>query len=198
MTTFLCAAKTATLSDEQEQLWFMHQLRPDAPPDSERVTLTVRGELDQEALRKSLAAFIGRHEIWRTIFPSQDGVPGQVVQAQGQWAWTAADLTGLAAAQREQEALRRAEADATQLFDLARGPLVRALLVRLGEQEHRLFMTVHPIICDRESLTHVFAPELRELYEARMHADGPGAAGGPPAAGTADLPGRDAGVCAER
>ena len=168
-TTELRGARTAPLSDEQKQLWFMQQLRTDAPADSERVTLTVRGGLDQRALRESVAAFIGRHEIWRTIFPSQDGLPVQVVQAHGQWDWAAADLTELAAAQREQEALRLAEEDARKPFDLARGPLVRALLVRLGEQEHRLYMTVHAIIGDRESLTHVFAPELCELYEARTH-----------------------------
>ena len=168
-TTELREAKVAPLSQEQEQLWFMHQLRPGAPLDSECVTVTLRGELDGEALRESLAAFIRRHEIWRTSFPSRDGQPVQVVQEQGQWTWSAADLTGLAAAQREQEALRRAEADATQPFDLARGPLVRALLVQLGEQENRLFMTLHRIICDRESLTQVFVPELRELYEARVH-----------------------------
>ena len=92
----------------------------------------------------------------------------QVVQAQGQWTWSVADLSELAEAEREEEALRRAEEQVKQPFDLAQGPLVRALLVRLAEEEHRLFMTLHPIIFDRASLTQVFLPELRELYEARV------------------------------
>ena len=164
----LLAAKAAPLSYEQEQLWFMHELMTDVPLDSECVTVTLRGELDEEALQESLAAFIQRHEIWRTSFPCRDGQPVQAVHEQGQWTWSVADLSGLVEPERNHEALRRAEEDARQPFDLARGPLVRALLVRLGEQEHRLFMTLHQIICDRQSLTQVFVPELRELYEARV------------------------------
>ena len=126
------------------------------------------GKLDVDALRESLAAFIQRHEIWRTTFASIDGQPMQLVQANGQWTWSVADLRGLAEAEREKEALRQAEEQAKQPFDLARGPLVRALLVRLGEQEHRLFMTLHQMIFDAVSLAQVFLPELRELYEARV------------------------------
>ena len=92
----------------------------------------------------------------------------QLVEANGQWAWSVADLRGSAEAEREKEALRQAEEQAERPFDLARGPLVRALLVRLGEQEHRLFMTLHRIIFDAVSLAQVFLPELRELYEARV------------------------------
>ena len=162
------AAKAAPLSYEQEQLWFMHELMPEVPLDSECMTVTLRGELDGEALQESLAAFIQRHEIWRTSFPCTDGQPVQAVHEQGQWTWSAADLSGLAEPERDQEAHRLAEEDARQPFDLAQGPLVRALLVRFGEQEHRLFMTLHQIICDQKSLAEVFVPELRELYEARV------------------------------
>ena len=72
-TARLSAVKATALSFEQEQLWFMHELMADAPLDSEGVTVTLRGELDPEALRESLAAFIQRHEIWRTIFPAGTG-----------------------------------------------------------------------------------------------------------------------------
>ena len=161
--------KEAPLSYEQEPLWFLHQLVPDMPVDNECAMVIFRGELDAQALRESLGAFIQRHEIWRTIFPSLDGQPMQVVQAQGEWAWSVADLTDLPEAEREGEALRRAGEEVKQPFDLARGPLVRALLVRLGTGEHRLFMTLHHIIVDRASLTQVFLPELRDLYEARVH-----------------------------
>ena len=240
-TAQLLAAKAAPLSYEQEQLWFMHELMPDVPLDSECVMVTLRGELDGEALQESLAAFIQRHEIWRTSFPCRDGQPVQAVHEQGQWTWLAADLSGLAEPERDQEALRRAEEDARQPFDLARGPLVRALLVRLGEQEHRLFMTLHRSSATgsrwrRSSCRNCGSCMRRGSRDGRMkldevelqygglcelaagkaagrgaactpevlegvpggRADRPGAAGGPPAAGTAELPGRDAGICAER
>ncbi len=165
--TALSAEKAAPLSYEQEQLWFLHQLMPDAAVDNECQAVILRGPLDTEMLRDSLAAFIHRHEIWRTCFPSRDGQPSQVVLAQGHWQWSVADLRELAEAERERAALRRAEQQLRQPFDLARGPLVRALLVRLGDDEHRLFLTLHNIIFDRASLTHVFLPELWELYQAR-------------------------------
>ena len=164
----LTGARVVPLSHEQEQLWFAHQLMPQVPSENDCRIVTLRGQLDVAALRESLAAFIQRHEIWRTTFPSVDGQPVQLVQAKGQWTWSVADLTGLAAAEREEEALRRAEEAGQQPFDLARGPLVRALLVRLAEHEHRLFMTLHHMIFDAVSLTQVFLPELRELYDARV------------------------------
>jgi hypothetical protein len=163
----LSEAKTAPLSHEQEQLWLVHQMAPEAHLDTECITVILRGELDVTALRESLAAFIQRHEIWRTSFPSRDGTGVQVMHAEGRCPWSELDLGGLRQAQREEAALRRAEAEARPPFDLARGPLLRALLVRMGEQEHRLFLTLHHIIGDRVSLTRVFLPELRELYEAR-------------------------------
>ena len=160
--------REAPLSYEQEPLWFLRQMVPDMPVDIECAMVILRGELDVRTLRDSLRAFVQRHEIWRTIFPSPDGQPVQVVQPRGNWTWSMADLSGLGEAEREKEALRRAEEEVGQPFDLSRGPLVRALLVRLGDEEHRLFITLHQIIFDRASLTQIFLPELHELYEAAV------------------------------
>ncbi len=160
--------REAPLSYEQEPLWFLRQMVPDMPVDIECAMVILRGELDVWTLRDSLRAFVQRHEIWRTIFPSPDGQPVQVVQPRGNWTWSMADLSGLGEAEREKEALRRAEEEVGQPFDLSRGPLVRALLVRLGDEEHRLFITLHQIIFDRASLTQIFLPELHELYEAAV------------------------------
>jgi len=161
--------REAPLSYEQEPLWFLHQLAPDTPVDNECTMVILRGALDVAALRGSLGAFIQRHEIWRTVFPGLGGQPTQAVQARGKWTWSVADLTALTEADRENEALRQAEEQVKEPFDLARGPLVRALLVRLGAEEHRLFMTLHHIIFDRASMSQVFLPEMRELYDARLH-----------------------------
>ena len=160
--------KTVPLSYEQEPLWFLQQLVPDMPIDNECATVIFRGDLDVSALRDGLEAFIRRHEIWRTVFPSVDGQPMQVVQEPGEWTWSVADLSDLAGAEREAEMRRQAEEQARQPFDLARGPLVRTLLVRLGPEEYRLVLTLHHVVSDRASLTRIFLPELRELYDARV------------------------------
>ncbi len=161
-------ANGAPLSYEQEQLRFLNQSTPGAGLGHLHSTVAMRGEVDAVALRESLAAFVGRHEIWRTIFPIRDGQPRPLVEAEGRWTWSVADLSGLGRAEAEEEAGRRAHEQAGQHFDLERGPLLRALLVRVEDQEHRLFLSLHRIIADTASLTDVFLPELRELYEAQM------------------------------
>jgi surfactin family lipopeptide synthetase A len=149
-------------------MWLLHQLLPGVPADHECVTLILRGLLNVEALRDSLAAFVGRHEIWRTVFVHADEGPRQVVRATGGLALTVRDIRALTAAEREAEALRLADDSARQPFDLARGPLVRALLVWLADDEHRLYLTVHRIVADADALSRVLGPELSELYAARI------------------------------
>jgi amino acid adenylation domain-containing protein len=170
-TTTEAERQEVPLSYEQEQLWLSHQLMPNATLDHECVMVALpAGELDTVALRQSLDAFIQRHEIWRTTFQAHGahgaGGPVQVVRPQGQLGWSVLDLSDRPAAEAEAQALRSVQAAAQQPFDLAEGPLVRALLVRLGFDEHRLFVTLPRIISDWVSLTEVFRPELQALYEA--------------------------------
>src|SRR6202000_473610 len=170
-TTTEAERQEVPLSHEQEQLWLSHQLLPDATLDHECVMVAFpAGDLDTESLRQSLDAFIQRHEIWRTTFQPHgahgSGGPVQVVRPQGQSDWSVLDLSDRPGAEAGAEALRSAQAAAQQPFDLARGPLVRALLVRLSPDEHRLFLTLPRIISDWVSLTEVFRPELQALYEA--------------------------------
>lgn len=160
--------KGASLSYEQERLWSLHRQMPEVPLCNVSTAVRLCGALDVDALRDSMEAFVDRHHIWRTVFPTVGGRPTQVVRPPGRWACSIMDLCELAEPEREGEALRRAAEDARQPFDLARGPLVRALLVRVGDHEHRLYLTLHRIIFDRASLTQVFLPELRELYEAKV------------------------------
>jgi amino acid adenylation domain-containing protein len=170
-TTNKIALQEVPLSYEQEHLWFSHRLMPDSPLDHECAMVTFpERELDAEALRQSLDAFIQRHEIWRTTFPRGGhgtGHPVQVVQPQGQFTWSVLDLSDRSSAEAQTEALRCAQAEAQQPFDLAGGPLVRALLVRFGPAEHRLYLTLHRIVSDWVSLSGIFLPELQALYEAR-------------------------------
>jgi amino acid adenylation domain-containing protein len=167
-TTTKAERREVPLSYEQEQLWFSHQLMPNTTLDHECVMVVFpAGNLDTESLRRSLDAFVQRHEIWRTTFQvhgAHGAGPVQVVQPQGQVSWSVLDLSDRPAA--EAEALRSGQAAAQQPFDLTRGPLVRALLVRVRADEHRLFLTLPRIISDWVSLTEVFRPELQALYEA--------------------------------
>jgi amino acid adenylation domain-containing protein len=153
------------LSFGQEQVWFLTQLAPDSPVYNECVTIHLPGPLDVAAFEVSFNEIIRRHEAWRTSFPIVDGQPIQIIHPPSTLTLPVVDLRYLPETEREAEALRLATEDARILFDLAHGPLLRATLMRLGDAEHRLFLTLHQMIFDGVSLYWVFLPELRALYE---------------------------------
>jgi amino acid adenylation domain-containing protein len=154
----------APLSFAQEQIWLHGQFAKDLYNES--VTVYRRGPLDISALQRSLAEIIRRHEAWRTTFQVVDGQPVQVVQPPYEPSLEAVDLRQLAPNQREPEALRLARQQARVPFDMERGPLLRAMLVRLGEEEYRLYLFLHHIIFDGFSIYRVFLPELVTVYNA--------------------------------
>ena len=160
------AGPTAPVSFPQQQLWLHAHLDPDAPVYSEPVTIHRAGCLDVRALEQSLTEILRRHEAWRTTFSVVEGRVQQVIHPPAPVTVPVVDLRPLPPAAREEEALRIATEEALRPFDLERGPLVRATLVRLDEVEHRLFLTLHHIIFDGVALYRVFLPELATLYEA--------------------------------
>src|SRR6266568_7973760 len=154
------------LSFAQQQMWLLGQLIPATPVYNEAVTVHLPGQLDVAALEQSLNEIIRRHEAWRTTFKVVDGQPVQVIHPSLTLQLPLVDLRHFSAQEREAEALRLATADAKQPFDLVKGPLLRAMLVRLDEAEQRLYITLHHIIFDGSSVYQVFLPELCALYEA--------------------------------
>ena len=162
----LASARMAPLSSAQQQIWVHTQLVPEIPIYNEPVTIHRRGTLDVRALERALTEIVRRHECWRTTFTLADGEPVQVVEAVKPVRLEVTDLSRLPAEQRESEARRLALEDALRPFDLSQGPLFHALLVRLGDTEHRLFLTLHHIIFDGYSIYRVLLPELAALYTA--------------------------------
>ncbi|TMQ10172.1 MAG: hypothetical protein E6J91_27600 [Deltaproteobacteria bacterium] len=130
----------------------------------------LRGALDVEALRRAFEALIGRHEALRTVFPARDGVPYQEVLPASRFALPVDDLAALAPEERDREAARRAEQAAQERFDLARGPLLRARVLRLSDAEHILLLTLHHIISDGWSMA-VLWREVAALYAAGLRGE---------------------------
>ena len=154
------------LTFAQQQLWLHAQLAPDTSLYNEPLTVRRKGPLDVSVLERSFTEIIRRHEAWRTTFPVVDGQPLQRVGAPFEIRLPLIDLRGLPFSEREGEAMRLAAEDARQPFELSRGPLFRAKLVRLEDEEYRLFVTLHHLIFDGFSGYRVFLPELVALYEA--------------------------------
>ncbi len=157
----------APLSHSQQQIWLHSQLAGDSLIYNEPITIHRYGELDREALVRSFLEIVRRHEAWRTTFEWDGDQPVQIVQPPPTDVEIPfADLRKIPLAEREREAIRLATADALEPFDLAKGPMYRMRLVRLGDAEHRLFITLHHIIFDGVSLYRVLLPELQTLYDA--------------------------------
>lgn len=157
----------APLSFGQEGIWRRAQSLPGVPLYNETITIHRRGPLDVPALEKSLDEILRRHEAWRTTFHQADDL--RVVQRAEPWApvpLAVHDLRHLPVAQRLPEALRLAAEDARAPFVLSRGPLFRARLARLSDDEYRLFMAVHQILLDGVSVYRVLVPELVALHDA--------------------------------
>jgi amino acid adenylation domain-containing protein len=155
------------LSFAQQQVWLHGQMAGDIRFYNEAITVYRQGALDVAVLERCLHEIIRRHEIWRTTFDTVDGEPTQVVHpAPHTFPLSVADLRKLPEADREAEAQRLATENARLAFDLKRGPLLRALLVRTDDEQHRLYMTLHQIIFDAVTAYRVFVPELAMLYEA--------------------------------
>ncbi len=153
------------LSFAQQRLWFLDQLEPGSAAYNMPFPLRLRGALDARALRRALAELARRHEALRTVFRVVEGEPVQVVLDPAPFPLPATDLGGLPAAAREREAARLAGVEGGRPFDLARGPLVRAVLVRLAAGEAGLLLTLHHAVADGWSMG-VLTRELAALYDA--------------------------------
>ncbi|MET3498349.1 amino acid adenylation domain-containing protein, partial [Variovorax boronicumulans] len=154
------------LSFAQQRLWFLEQLDEHARlaylmPSGLRLV----GPLDESALVRALDRILARHEVLRTGFVRQgDGSTAQVIAPEDVGLpLLRADLT--ASADPQAEARRHAQEEAATAFDLSRGPLIRARLLKLAEQEHVLLLTMHHIVSDGWSMG-VLINEFSALYAA--------------------------------
>ncbi|HZI16342.1 MAG TPA: amino acid adenylation domain-containing protein, partial [Myxococcus sp.] len=153
------------VSFAQQRLWFLSQLEPDSPFYNIPSHLLLEGALDTAALEASLSALCRRHEALRATFASVDGEPVLRLLPELAPRLGSVDLSHLAAGEAERQARALAEAESLRPFDLARGPLLRATLVRLSPRRHLLLLVVHHIICDAWSLG-LLMRELGALYGA--------------------------------
>ncbi|RKH68395.1 amino acid adenylation domain-containing protein, partial [Corallococcus llansteffanensis] len=153
------------LSFAQQRLWLIDQLEPGTATYNMPVALRLSGALDVESLRRGLEALVHRHEALRTTFRDAPEGPVQVIAPPSVLTLDLTDLRALPPEERQAESRRRATAEALRPFALTTGPLLRAALLVLEEQEHVLLLTVHHIVSDGWSLG-VLVREVAELYQA--------------------------------
>ncbi|MBK3510144.1 non-ribosomal peptide synthetase [Pseudomonas sp. MF6747] len=153
------------LSYSQQRMWFLWQMEPDSPAYNVGGMARLRGVLDVGRFEAALQALIMRHETLRTTFPSVDGVAQQKVARQTGLRMDWQDFSALNEAERQLRLQQLADHEAHTPFNLETGPLLRACLVKAGEQEHYLVLTLHHIVTEGWAMD-IFARELSALYEA--------------------------------
>ncbi|HML16155.1 MAG TPA: condensation domain-containing protein, partial [Bryobacteraceae bacterium] len=150
----------------QHQIWLHAQLDPQAPLYNGTMTLHFNGPLDRAALERAMDEMIQRHEIWRTTFAYVDGQVVQAIHDRLPIEIPFHDLTSFPKAARQQEAIRLATPDARRPFDLGIGPLIRARLVKLDQDQYQLFLVQHHLIHDGVTIYGVLMSELPAIYDA--------------------------------
>lgn len=151
------------LSDAQQRLWFLDHLEDASAGYHIPDALRLRGPLDVNALRRAMNAVVARHESLRTHFPQIEGEPTQIIEPWLDLPVPIEDFSGLAEEAQRVAASAAQNGEEQRPFDLARGPLLRVKLLRLGPQDHLLLRTFHHIIFDGWSLS-VFNREVSALY----------------------------------
>ncbi|MET0622456.1 MAG: amino acid adenylation domain-containing protein, partial [Pyrinomonadaceae bacterium] len=156
----------APLSFAQQRLWFLSQVGADRATYNLPVVYELLGVLNVETLERSLNEVIRRHESLRTTFTIRDGQPVQVVRP----SLTVGIPVVEPPAADDRDALwaelrRQSDEYSRQPFDLERGPLVRATLLKVSAEEHYFVVALHHIIGDAWSLG-ILMSELSALYHA--------------------------------
>jgi amino acid adenylation domain-containing protein/thioester reductase-like protein len=149
----------------QQRLWFLDQVEPGTGRYNMGFALRIDAPLETCALRRALDEVVARHEALRTVFTQVDGQAVQVILPPAAVDLPVVDLAHLSADAAAAEATRVLHAELQRPYDLAAGPLFRALLVRLGDQEWRLLLGMHHIVVDEASL-YIVLREVQQAYHA--------------------------------
>jgi amino acid adenylation domain-containing protein len=155
----------APLSFAQQRLWLIDQLEPGHPAYNCPAALRLRGPLHVAAVRASFTTIVARHAVLRSVLVQQDDRVVQQVQPAAPVPLPVIDLAALPSSAAAGVARRLARAEAAAPFDLGRGPLLRARLVRCGPDDHVLLVTLHHVVSDGWSIA-LLVREFTTLYAA--------------------------------
>ena len=151
------------LSFAQKRLWFLDQLEPGNSTYNLSMPLRIEGRLNLAALSQSINEVVRRHEALRTVFQFVEDEPRQVVETYSEKEVCVVDVRGLGEGKRRRKAVELARKEAGRPFDLRRGPVMRAALVEVSEEEWVLLLSMHHIVTDGWSMG-VLLDEMGRLY----------------------------------
>ena len=125
----------------------------------------IEGPLDARALERALSEVVGRHEALRTSFQEAPDGPVAMFAPAMQVRLAVEELPAIGGEERHRQAAACAAAEARTPFDLERGPLLRARLLRFAPDDHVLILVLHHVVSDGWSMG-VLVRELAAAYAA--------------------------------
>jgi len=161
------------LSLEQEPMWLIEKLDPDNPSYDVAGPVILEGDLNIEILEKSINEVVNRQEILRVVFKTDQEKPTQVILPSLNLRLEQIDFKDLPADEQETKMKQLRESPGLYIFDLSTGPLVKTLLVKLGEQEYIFITVMHHIVSDLLSLK-LFLREVAWFYQSFLQEGVPG------------------------
>jgi len=157
------SSEACPLSFAQQRLWFLDQMEPGNPAYNMHAKLRIAGPLNVAILGQGLTEILRRHEALRTTYHATGALPVQRISPAKAFRLPVIDLSALPTHEQELE-IQRLDAEEARLpFHLSRGPLFRAVLLRLGANDHVLLLTMHHIVSDGWSMGVLYR-ELGTLY----------------------------------
>ncbi|GAB3830837.1 hypothetical protein GCM10027610_019900 [Dactylosporangium cerinum] len=158
--------RTFPCTPAQRRIWLADQFDPArAAVPNATFGLRLDGPLHIDPLAAAFAAVVRRHEAMRTVYVVEDGRPRQLVLDTGPAPVDLIDLT--ATGDPDEQAAEHAAAAAAERFDLSRGPLFRATVLRLAEDRHVLLFAGHHIAFDEQSVA-IVERDLAAAYAGRL------------------------------
>ncbi len=156
----------APTTEPQREIWTACALGDDASlAFNESITLTFDGSLNVDALRGAFDDVVARHDSLRSTL-SADGL-SLLVGSATPGALESVDHSGLEPAAQQAERLKLAQHEVRTTFDLLKGPLFRARLVKLNDRQHYVVLTAHHIVFDGWS-NAVLVADWAALYTQRL------------------------------
>ncbi len=153
------------LSFAQQRLWFLNQLEPDNSSYNMPTAIRIQGKLDLEVLKKTFSEIICRHEILRTTYREDDETPLQIIPPATDWPLEIEPISAPANSSEADFLKTLCQAEASKLFDLEQGPIMRTRLLQIAADDYVLLIIVHHIASDGWSMG-ILVGEIVALYKA--------------------------------
>jgi amino acid adenylation domain-containing protein len=152
-------------SSAQQRLWILSLLDEGGAYNMPNV-LELDGTYQLDYFMHAIELVIDRHEILRTVFmEDENGLVKQLILTKEELGFTVEYKDFRAELNKEEKAKQYLEKDFYKPFDLKKGPLLRASIIQLSENQYIFYYNMHHIISDGWSLD-VLSRDVFAFYEA--------------------------------